>query len=418
MLKRPAIPSVRENEAINVVRAAAALLFAANHLRQLFFQDYAQTAHSPIKALVYAPLSLGPESVIVFFVLSGYWVGGGALRSIALRRFSWRNYMVNRLTRLWLVLIPALFLTLVLDKAGAALMSDAGVYSDPSQYVVLPSNPSHSVLTFLGNLASLEGLHVPVYGYNAPLWSVSYEVLCYGIFPAAVLAFSRGTGRRAKVFSGVVLVAAVAIGGAPAMALFMTWLLGAAVAWQRPRIIQLLGRCRPRHLALARGVAAAATVAMMLAARRVVGVGLAEGLLIAVPTTALLGLLTVDLDWRGWAGRALARSARLAHSSYSLFAIHVPVLVFVAAALVPDSNQRWNMDVAHAAAGLAILVGVVIVAVFFAYATEMRIGVVRRRILGLVQRTGRHQPHNKTIVRTTKDPAGSKNHAAEAPRHP
>jgi len=375
-----AMRSTRENAAINLVRAAAALTVVGNHLRNIFFQDYRTTAHSPIKALVYVPLTLGHEAVIVFFVLSGYWVGGGALRSIALRRFSWRHYGVNRLTRLWLVLIPALVLTLVLDEAGAVLMPAASVYHDPSQYVLLPGAPSHSAMTFLGNLGSLQALHVPVYGYDSPLWSLAYEFWYYVMFPAALLVF-RGAGARVRVLSGLALVVAVAVGGAPAMELFTAWILGAAIAWQRPRIVTILRLARRRHLAVARGLACAATVASMLAARHAGVAPWGEAIVIGLPTAALLGLLSVELDWRGWAGRALEQAARLAHSSYSLYAIHVPVLVFAAAVLVPDVNRRWNMDPPHAAAGFGLLVGVVLVAVAFAFATEMRTDDVRSRIL-------------------------------------
>jgi peptidoglycan/LPS O-acetylase OafA/YrhL len=62
------------------------------------------------------------EAVIVFFVLSGYFVGGGVLRAWQTGAWSWSTYAIQRLTRLWIVLIPALFLTLALDTIGLRLL--------------------------------------------------------------------------------------------------------------------------------------------------------------------------------------------------------------------------------------------------------------------------------------------------------
>lgn len=74
--------------------------------------------HNPLLAAVYLASGLGQQWVIVFFVLSGYLVGGSVLRSMALDRWSWRGYLLNRMTRLYTVRVPALVLGAVLDLAA------------------------------------------------------------------------------------------------------------------------------------------------------------------------------------------------------------------------------------------------------------------------------------------------------------
>jgi peptidoglycan/LPS O-acetylase OafA/YrhL len=74
-------------------------------------------------AAAYLITGLGHQWVIVFFVLSGYLVGGSVLRSVAVNHWSWRVYLLNRLTRLYAVLIPALVFGGLLDL-GASTSSE------------------------------------------------------------------------------------------------------------------------------------------------------------------------------------------------------------------------------------------------------------------------------------------------------
>ena len=55
----------------------------------------------------------GHTAVIIFFVLSGYLVGKHVYLAFNTGRWSWREYAIKRLSRLWIVLIPALILTAI-----------------------------------------------------------------------------------------------------------------------------------------------------------------------------------------------------------------------------------------------------------------------------------------------------------------
>src|SRR5690349_4486256 len=56
----------------------------------------------------------GHHAVVVFFVLSGFLIGSKVVRDIGEDRFDTRRYLIARVSRIHLVLIPALFLTLTL----------------------------------------------------------------------------------------------------------------------------------------------------------------------------------------------------------------------------------------------------------------------------------------------------------------
>jgi peptidoglycan/LPS O-acetylase OafA/YrhL len=61
-------------------------------------------------------------AVMGFFVLSGYLVGGRLLQEVReTNRIDTKAYLMKRLVRLWIVLLPALILTLALTWIGLSL---------------------------------------------------------------------------------------------------------------------------------------------------------------------------------------------------------------------------------------------------------------------------------------------------------
>lgn len=116
-----------------------------------------------------------------FFVMSGYLVGGSVLRSVHFGRWSWREYLVIRLTRLYVVLLPALLLGGAADWIGMHLTGDNAFYNGHtrmgSQHFDIHS--TLTLLVLLGNgvflqtisLPGMDGRAIPTFGTNEPLWS-------------------------------------------------------------------------------------------------------------------------------------------------------------------------------------------------------------------------------------------------------
>ncbi|QNA83239.1 acyltransferase family protein [Sphingomonas sp. So64.6b] len=76
-------PRARRFEHLDMVRGLAALLVLVGHVRGFVFVDYSDLTGSK---LPFAPLyvigGLGHQAVILFFALSGFLVGGRAMREI------------------------------------------------------------------------------------------------------------------------------------------------------------------------------------------------------------------------------------------------------------------------------------------------------------------------------------------------
>ena len=67
---------------LDMLRGCAAVLVMAGHLRAYVFQNY-DSLNSPDLSvkIFYAITGLGHQAVIIFFAMSGFLVGGKALRT-------------------------------------------------------------------------------------------------------------------------------------------------------------------------------------------------------------------------------------------------------------------------------------------------------------------------------------------------
>jgi peptidoglycan/LPS O-acetylase OafA/YrhL len=161
--------------------------------------------------------------VIVFFVLSGFVIAWTA----DTKERTFRVYIINRLARLWSVAIPALALTLVVDKIGMAVSPQ--IYLDWLQLVAHPLERLAMSAVFLNQMWFLDVQPLS----NGPFWSLSYEWWYYVTFGCITLI-----GGRKGWLLGVV---AIAIMGPKIWLLFPTWLMGVAVY----RNLDVAQRLRP-----------------------------------------------------------------------------------------------------------------------------------------------------------------------------
>lgn len=121
--------SKTQSDFLDLSRWVAALLVAAEHARGLVFVDYAQLHFPDLKAkAVYFLSGFGHEAVVVFFVISGYLVGGKVVSSFLSQRFGWKRYLADRATRLYAVLFAALLIGAAFDWSGWRFFNDYGLY--------------------------------------------------------------------------------------------------------------------------------------------------------------------------------------------------------------------------------------------------------------------------------------------------
>ena len=131
---------------------AAAIVFLS-HLRNPLFLGYGDVAGDDRNLLVqgwYFITGWFPEGVIVFFVLSGLLVGGSGVIKLQSKIFSLKNYSIDRVSRLYVALIPALILGILMDKVGIIYFSEIGFWdhSHPMINQKIASEPFQEKISF------------------------------------------------------------------------------------------------------------------------------------------------------------------------------------------------------------------------------------------------------------------------------
>jgi peptidoglycan/LPS O-acetylase OafA/YrhL len=327
------------------------LAVVLGHTRAIMNTPWGQSEHTFWGAIWVLLSSHGNVAVTIFFVLSGYMVGGAILGQIAGGKWSWPLYGVTRMTRLYVVLIPALFITMGFDFAGHYLAPAADVYAgygDNGMSLLKDPLQAHSLNTFLGNLAFLQDIHLPVYGSNGSLWSLSYEFWYYLLFPCLCLAIIPGPGVGIKSrFTHLLLFAGMAwLVGSKGLRLMLPWLAGALVAYALDRFKGHKPKSLWRWAAWAFLVI---TIPLPSILKTVV-----PGL-IGVPV--IIGtclVLWVEAQASQAAPTSLRKTAeQLSDVSFTLYATHLPLLVFVHAIFLGDTRMPYTLGGIVSAIGLA-----------------------------------------------------------------
>ena len=299
------------------------------HGRELFLS-------SPTQAMIgtaattttgHVTTNWGHQAVIVFFVLSGFLVGGSVIRDLRLGRWSLRHYCIQRITRLWVVLIPALILGWAIDTYG--LQHFAGqqtIYAAPSaQTMVLPHLSNRLAPgVLIGNTVFVQTLFVETLGTNTALWSLANEFWYYVSFPLLVFALRGPVSRRIVCILGLLAISFLV--GSNIALYFFVWLAGVAV-WLAPRRI-------PANLQ--RPVITASVVGFLVANVVLRRAGLPLEVSDFLLTLGFSGMLYCILHKTAPAKRNLYSSVSsfLSRISYSLYVGHLPLFVFLCAAFV------------------------------------------------------------------------------------
>ncbi len=300
------------------------------------------------------PLVWGAIGVPIFFVLSGYVIHRRAALSpkTSVARFSPPNFLMRRFVRIYPTLVGALIVTLVCDLAARSLVAHDENYGPLGWQ------------GFLGNLAALQGVVCPPYGSNDPLWSLSIEIQFYLLYPIALLC-ARRLGRwkmllAALLFSAAGYGLAARTGFIAFPQYYFTWWLGAFLAESEAAAWKL-----PRFWWAGAGLALAAGCALTLAGQTFFAFNLwALGV-----APILYAIITRGALVEG----ALAGALRFVGKfSYSLYAIHMPLVVLASVVIFHAVKQP----------GLLPVVAVWAATVPFAYLFYLAVERPSVRLLG------------------------------------
>jgi peptidoglycan/LPS O-acetylase OafA/YrhL len=183
----------RDNEnhhaiGLDFLRGMASIMVFITHLRGQTFAEFGalDTAdQTPIVKALFLITRLGHEAVMAFFILSGFLVGGQIIRRVKAIHFDIKSYAIDRATRIFVPLIPAVILTAVI---GICVFGE-----------------SPHISQIIGNMFGFNGIMVDVLEHDNVLWSLSYEIWFY-IIAGAIGCLITG---RAGLFSIVLIVCAM-----------------------------------------------------------------------------------------------------------------------------------------------------------------------------------------------------------------
>jgi peptidoglycan/LPS O-acetylase OafA/YrhL len=264
---------------------------------------------------------LGFLWVIGFLVLSGYCIARSCERQG--ERFAFGRYALMRVSRLYPLMITAALFTLAIETimAGSALRPPIWRLTD-----IAPTTGLGFALLGLSGFGQ--------YGSMAPSYTITYELIYYGIWGLIWLAF-----RRSRLMVTVACCASllalyfVLVPGVAQLCavIYVCWLIGAAL-WMYRRELEPLARRIPESVAWLVLVVTAVAVAIY----NDYGIGhppLTEASLGAILQFAVLGLAfaVVVASYTAkpmWLSLTTAFDRWLGDISYPLFMAHGPVIIF------------------------------------------------------------------------------------------
>jgi len=328
------------------LRFAAAAMVLAVHARGVLLAAYGDLPlhqKGPVTAAAFAFTRLGNEAVIVFFVLSGFFVAGKGIERLVQGRFSVRDYAVDRITRIYVPYLPVLFLSLLAAWALETTITGP---------------------VFVSHVFGLQGVTVGSLSFkgNGALWSLGYEIWFYVLLGAvaAFVQYRNGPALR-QGLATTVLGIALAVFCILYATYLLCWIVGGFAYFYRPV------KARPAPLLAAFGLIVLGTVgnqvlsasesvnvtqwAAFLPPRSVCQLLLAAGIGVLIPQLACL-------EPRTSVSRSIERTGTwLAAFSYTLYLTHLPVLRL----LSKSWGRQGDLSVASlstvvAACGLCLVV--------------------------------------------------------------
>jgi peptidoglycan/LPS O-acetylase OafA/YrhL len=355
------------------MRWLAALAVGISHIRQNLYLDHAQNLHAGIVgAIIYFFGAYGPAGVIVFFVLSGFLVGGKAVTLLYSPNIDveWRHFFFDRFSRIFIVLWPALAVAALVMLALRIFAPDAPFMALPhwGWSIQHPLNQDFSLRVWAGDAALLNGFAARTAATDAPVWSLAYEWLYYMIALASVLLIRRvfSWGSSALILYAIGLVALSVIFTPVMLYLGLIWVLGtiAHLVFDRQMI---------RGVALRYG-----SLALLI------------GLLVLdrfspLPQMLLgfaVALVIAHHGWSDW-NYGSRWGGKLADFSYSFYMVHYPVIIAAMAVLyrLGRLQNRLSFQVENLFIGICVLGIAIVFARGFAFVTEDRTGELRKALL-------------------------------------
>jgi peptidoglycan/LPS O-acetylase OafA/YrhL len=315
---------------LDALRALSALVVAYGHSRALMILPSAKIADlSILNKALYFLAGFGPQAVMIFFVLSGFFITRSIFKSKSGYTFTLSEYFLARWVRLTVVVVPALLITLLFDSIGLRLFLENSIYG--GGIVELESidiSGQLNLKNFVGNLFFLQKMYCDTFGSNGPLWSISYEWWFYVLAPLffgsiGILKITdRKINRTLSILLLLLVSSFIAIGNPSILLYFFYWLFGSLAYYLPLKIKRIKGKFI--HLSIA---ILLVLVTASLSRLRLIDLKVAD-FLISISVFYLVYVLQyVNFNFQK---RAIEFFAKI---SFTLYAVHFPFVALLSTIL-------------------------------------------------------------------------------------
>jgi peptidoglycan/LPS O-acetylase OafA/YrhL len=260
----------------------------------------------------------GQEAVLIFFLLSGFVIFANEQHRV----HRVRGYYLRRIRRIYPPMIVAMLISTILWAVG---WIDA----------------EWSWQSLVGTLFALQdvpdlrpGVVAAPYLDNFPLWSLSFEIFFYLIFPAVMIAWRRSETTTRWLIPAITIVAFATFVLWPnhlsiVVTYFLFWWAGAMAACLYMRGHLRFSRAIPELIALIALLAATICAVVIVGfPDRIVMFPVAEARAAAAGLLMFVVLLTpVRKLLAGLSFRVAAPAAAVAGISYGLYVVHYPIMI-------------------------------------------------------------------------------------------
>ncbi len=369
---------------LDLLRWVAAAAVCEGHLRNLLLADFSQThSKSVFTSVLYFITGFGEPAVVVFFVISGFLVGGRVYdligegpKGIDLERF-----VIDRFSRIFIVAWPATLVSFVIFLLLRWLGSDLTIMQSPHWSsgwpgVLRDGNTASEWIAVIFLLNQFITKTIPI---NGVLWSLAYEWFFYLISFFVVSLFAPAA-LKLRIFLLAIILALFFfdnLEGRTALQFLPIWILGlvAYILNKKVSTFKYSTRWMPL-LAFCVGL-----IAWRLHSFDEIYVGVLSAVLCSYASTYQTHQKSLFS----------AASTRLADFSFSLYCLHAPIVIGALALLQSKGMFLERAIPSVESLGLYLLLSITVYssAYLFSLVTERKTRILRNGLISLLSQRAR-----------------------------
>ncbi|WP_028310237.1 acyltransferase family protein [Derxia gummosa] len=374
-----------------LMRALAAMVVVVHHAGLMLFGPLDLASMSGLNAwyekLLWLTAIAGQGGVMLFFVLSGYLVGGPTAVFIARGQFRWGDYFASRASRI----LPVAWASVVLSLVVAGIITAAGL-PDPVAaredfFWGMRLEETFDPLRILAALTLTHSLFTELLPTNTSLWTLANEWWYYLCFPCIALAITQRRLRwalLALLMLGLMYKSRQHIGF---IHRFVVWMGGVAIYLVTLRL-RSMDRAAARRLVLS--LLGAMAIALVIVQFTTQGFRRGDYSVGLLTMAWLLGASGIR-----WKLPDLLRvpAFLIGAVSYSIYCFHMPVMLLVIA-LAGWGEHFFTFDGAGLLAFATVLGISLLASIGGWWLTERHTSRVRKLFMHLIDHLRRKREHD------------------------